>query len=620
MEKTTGGLCELAGTVRFGPFEANLRARELRKRGMRLHLPEKPFQVLELLLERSGEVITRRELRERLWPGVLSGFDRCLNTAINTLRQVLGDSARSWRYVETRPRRGYRFIAPVEVVQLPATRSSPIIEACRSIAVLPFRNLSSDAEADYLSDGIAETILQSLSQLPHIRVMARSSVFRYKGRDVDPLQAGRELNVNAVVAGSVNSLRGERESLAVSVELVDVANGWRIWGRQFDRSFSDLLNIEAEIATEISLNLSMHLSGEERDRLSKRRTESVDAHEDYLKGRYHWNKLTEEGLRKSIAFFERATQKDPEFAMAYSGLADAYGLCGFFGAAAPLQVFPLAKPAALRAIQADPQLGEAHASLASILKVFEWDWAGAEREYRLAISLSPNYANAHRWYAGLLSALGRVEEGRREIETARKLDPLSLVVGVEVAWNYLMAREFARAREESLKTLDLEPDFPAAHYGLGLACEQLGRFKEAVASLERARDASEANTATLAALGHAYGSQGRRREAERILEDLMQNRSRKYVSSYLIALVHAGFRKPDAAFACLEAAVAERDAWLVWLRAEPRFDGLRPDPRFAELLGRLCFPAWRSRVADSRLGTQIQRESRSVRSDFTSEL
>lgn len=594
MAETSSGLTEQLRAARFGPFEVDLRARELRKHGTRLHLQEKPFQILELLLERPGEVITRTELRDKLWPGIVAGFDRSLNTAINTLRQALGDSANRSRFVETRSRRGYRFIAQVEIVGAAATTPAAVTEpeqTIRSIAVLPFENAGGDPETEYLSDGITECILQSLSQLPGVRVMARSSVFRFKGNNVDPRSAGRELNVHAVLTGTVHPAKAGADSLVVSAELVEMANGWRLWGKRFEGKPSEILSVEKKIASDISERLRVHLSREDRRRLAKHSTANLEAYHDYLKGRYYWNKLTEEGLRKGIAFFEQAIQKDPGYALAYCGLADAYGLCGFFGLVPPQQVIPQARQAALRAIEADPNLGEAHASLASVLKIYDWDWARAESEYRLALALNPNYANARRWYAGFLSALGRAEEALREIRQARELDPLSLIANMEVAWNYFMARQYKPALEESLKTLELEPEFAPANYSLGLAYEQLGRYDEAVTALERARDASRANPATLVALGHVYGSSGRSAQAQRILDDLKQWKSRAYISSYLLALVYAGLGAADEAFACLSSAIEERDAWLVWLKTDPRFDKLREDSRFAELLRRVGFPS-----------------------------
>jgi TolB-like protein/Flp pilus assembly protein TadD len=598
MAETSSGLSEQLRAFRFGPFELDLRARELRKRGIRLRLPEKPFQILELLLEKPGVVVTRREIRDRLWPGIVAGFDRSLNTAVNTLRQTLGDSAGSPRFVETRSRRGYRFIAPVETLgaamdtaMQPPAPAVAIAESFSSIAVLPFENAGGDPESDYLSDGITESILQSLSQLPTVRVMARSSVFRYKGRKADPRIAGREMNVHAVLTGIVEQNGAGSESLVVSAELVEVANGWRLWGERFERKFSDILKVEQEMARDISENLRLHLTGEDCKRLARHTTEKLEAYQDYLKGRYHWNKLTEDGLRKGIAYFEQAILKDPGYALAYSGLADAYGLCGFFGLVPPQQVFPRAKEAALKAVEADPNLGEAHASLASVLKLYDWDWAGAEREYQLAIALNPNYVNGRRWHSSHLLSQGRREEARREILIARELDPLNLITNMEVAWNCFMARDYQLSLKESMETLELEPDFPAARYSLGLAHEQLGNYQEAVAALERARDGSRANAATLVALGHAYARSGRKAEAERVLEDLRQWRARAYVSSYLVALVHAGLGDAPQALACLESAFAERDSWLVWLKTEPRFDSLRGEPRFQELIRRVGFPA-----------------------------
>lgn len=579
--------------ARFGVFEADLRTRELRKRGLRLKLEEKPFQILELLLERAGELVTREALREKLWPDTFVGFDRSLNTAINKLRQVLGDLAVNPRFVETRPRRGYRFIAPVEMPGAGMRSSPQPSEAIDSIAVLPFQNAGGDPEMEYLSDGLTESLIHSLSQLPEVRVMARSTVFRYKGREVDPQTVGRDLNIRVVLTGKVVRRNG---TLIIGTELVDVDNGWRLWGEQYNRKLSDIIVVQEEIAKEISEKLRLRLTGGGKKRLGKRYTENTDAYRDYLKGRYYWNKMTEEGLKKSIGYFEQAIQKDPNYALAYAGLADSHSLFGFFSLLPPKEVMPRAKEAALKALAIDDGLAEAHASLAGIKKVYDWDWLAAEREYQRALELNPNYATAHHWYADYLSAVGRSQEALAEIQRAQELDPLSLVISMEVAWNLYMAREYDRAVEQSLKTLEMESDFSPAHYTLGLAYEQVARYEEAIAALQEARNTSGGNPVSLAALGHAYATAGRRREAMKTLNELRKISERSYVSPYWSAILYAGLGENAPAFEWLEKAYEERDVWLVWLKAEPRFDSLRSDPQFEDLLRRVgllqaIFPA-----------------------------
>jgi TolB-like protein/Flp pilus assembly protein TadD len=567
--------------VRFGAFEVDLQARELRKRGLRLKLQEKPFQILEMLLERPGEVITRQDLRKRLWPETNVGFDRSLNTAINSLRRALGDSPDNPRFVETYSRRGYRFIAAVET----AEASTPTItQPVRSVAILPFENVGADPELEYLSDGITESIISSLSQLPYVRVMARSAVFRYKGPGVDPQAVGRDLRLHAVLTGRVVP-RGD--TLTIGAELVEVQNGWRLWGEVYTRSLSEIFAVQEDIAKEIASNLSLQLTGEERKVFAKRHTGNVEAYRDYLKGRYHCNKMNPDALRRSLGCFQQAIATDPHYALAHAGLADAYNLFAFFGLRPAKEVMPLAKEAALKALELDETLAEAHVTLGSIRDIYDWDWSAGELEYQRALQLSPSYPAAHHGYADHLAALGRTEEAISEILKAQELDPLSLVYSMEIAWNWFMARKYDRALEQSVKTLDMEPLFTPALHTLGLAYEQMGQLEEAITAFERALAGSGGNPVPLAAMAYAYARVGRRREATEKFNQLQQLASEAYVPPYWLALAHAGLGEKDAAFEWLERAYAVRDVWLVWLKREPRFDELRSDPRMENLLRRI---------------------------------
>jgi TolB-like protein/Tfp pilus assembly protein PilF len=567
--------------VRFGQFEFDLRSGELRRQGVKIRLEGQPVQVLIKLLEQPGEIVTREALRNQLWPAdTFVNFEQSLNAAVKRLRQALADSPQNPRFVETLARRGYRFIAPVHGMAGPA---EPVAEApsIHSLAVLPFENSDGDPEAEYLSDGITESIINSLSRLDSVRVMARSTVFQYKAKGLNPREVGRNLNVQSVLVGRV----GQRaDALVVGVELVEVRNGWQLWGEQYNRRLSDIFAVEEEISREISGKLRLHLSGEERNRLSKRYTESPAAYQDYLKGRYHLNHVTEEGLRQAIECFQQAIQKDPHYALAYTGLADSYGLLVFFGLAAPAEVMPKAREAARQAVTIDDGLAEAHASLAGILKVYDWDWAASEREYRRALELDPHHAAAHRMYAAFLAAMDRPAEAMREIERAHELDPLSLVISMEIAWNLYMARDYARSIQQAARTLDLAPEFLPAQHVLGLALQHVGRNEEAAVAFEKARAGSKDNACSLGALGHLMAHSGRASEAESILSQLIEMSRHEYVSAYWPAVVYAGLGRVHEALDWLENACRQHDLWLVWLKTEPRFDGLRGEERFDELL------------------------------------
>ncbi|MGH9397597.1 MAG: winged helix-turn-helix domain-containing protein [Terriglobia bacterium] len=572
---------------RFGIFELDLQARELRRRGVSVRLQEKPFQILELLLERAGEVVPRKDLRQKLWPDTFVGFDRSLNTAVNSLRRALGDLPGNPRFLETRSRQGYRFIAPVEAIPRRLVRGAQDA-ALDSIAVLPFRNVSGDSEMEYLSDGISETLINKLSRLPDVRVMARSTVFRYKGREVDPQTVGHELNVRALLTGSVMQ---RADTLTIGAELVDASKGWRLWGEQYSVAFTDIFAVQDEISREITEKLRLRLTEEARKRVARHYTADPEAYRDYLRGMYHGNKMTEDGLKKGIVHFERAIQRDPHFALPYAGLSDSYALFAYFGIFPSREVMPKAEQAARKALAIDQNLGEVHVSLAGILKSFHWDWSGAEVEYGKAIELSPNYARAHQWYADFLASQKRTDEAIREMDRALELDPLSLIINMEMAWVLYMAHEYERAIEQALKTIEIEPQFSPAHHVLGLANEQMGNQEDAVRSCKKAHDGSGGNPISLAALGHAYAAAGHKPEARGILNELRDQAKRGYVSPYALAIVCAGMGNRAQSLDWLQKAHDERDAWLVWIQPDPRLDCLRQEPRFHDLQRRMTLPA-----------------------------
>jgi TolB-like protein/Tfp pilus assembly protein PilF len=569
--------------IRFGVFEFNLQSGDLFRQGRRLHLSGQPSRILALLVRRPGEIVTREQLRDLLWPGDTHvNFEQSLNAAVTRLRHVLGDSPENPRFIETMARRGYRFIAPASVPE----HHAPAY-AIRSVAVLPFENATSDPDADYLVDGITEAVINSVSRLPGMLVLARSTVFRYRGKTGDGRALGRKLNVGAVLLGRA-SKRGQE--LVIRTELVDVQNGWLVWGEQISCALSNLPGIETEISGRIFEKLRSELAGKtDRPIPVRRQTTSNEAYQDYLKGRYHWNRISADGLEKSVHFFEEALKKDPDFALAHAGLADAYALQGLFGPMPPDEVMPVSKSYAIRALEIDPDLAEAHTALAGVLKHYERDWLGAEQRYRQALQLNPNYVHAYRGYAALLSARSRFEEAMAQIGRAHELDPLSVIVSMEMAWHLFLARDYDRAIQNAGRVTDLEPEFPSAQFILALACEQTGKFAEAQAALERSIAISQGHSSGLASLGHLFATTGRREEALAILDRLNEMAGRVYVAPFWQAVVHAGLGDADAAMEQLERSYALRDLWLVWINTDPRLDRLRRDARFQQLLRRVGF-------------------------------
>lgn len=457
-----------------------------------------------------------------------------------------------------------------------------------SLAILPFANTSADPGMDYFSDGISESMINSLSQLSELRVMAWSTVSRYRSMQVDPREAARELGVRAVLTGRVIQL-GDR--LVIKTELVDARDGSHLWGESYRCKPSDILDVEAEISTTLSEKLLLRLTTAERKRLTKRYTDNVEAYQLYLKGRYHWHKFTDEGQRKGREYFLQAIDLDPNYALAYAGLADTYGTLGAWEVATlpPKEAMPRAKAAALRALELDDELAEAHASLAYVFLHYDWNWPQAEKEFTRAIELNTNHANAHHRYAHYLMAVGRTEESLAESYRALEVDPLDTLMSVHLVWHYNHARQYDLAIEAALKILDLEPNtFEAQHY-LGWAYEQNGRYSEAISEFQKAIPLSGNTTRTsiVASLGHAYATSGARDKAKKVLDELTELSKQRYVSPYDIAIIYAGLGEQDQALSWLEKAFEDRSGWLAYLNVDPRLDSLRSDARFVKLLGRI---------------------------------
>jgi serine/threonine protein kinase/tetratricopeptide (TPR) repeat protein len=477
---------------------------------------------------------------------------------------------------------------PTQTLQRPPSRR----RAIDSLAILPLINLNGDSETDYLSDGISESLIHTLSQLPRLRVMARSTVFRYKVRttgslhaqEPDPMQVGRELNVRAVLIGRILQ---RDEQIIVKAELIDTLDGSHLWGGQVSRAMSDIHHIEEEMAGEIAEHLRLKLTGAQKKRLARRYTEDTTAYQLYLKGRYHWNRRTEEDLRKGIEYFEQAIALDPNYALAYAGLADSHTLMASYSTMPPRTAFLRAKATAMKALKLDPKLAEARVSLAHIRFWYEWEWAAAENEFKQAIALNAAYGTAHLWYALFLAAMRRGDEAIAEVRRAMELEPLSPVVNLNVARVYYFAQKYDDAIEQCHKTLAMAPGYSLAHRRLGMIYEQKQMYRESVAEFEKALQLVPHDTETMSAMGHAYAAWGRTTDAEMSLVTLNELSSRLYVSPYSMARAYFGVGNLDEGFAYLEKTYRERHGILVYINVEPVFDSVRDDPRFHDLLRRM---------------------------------
>jgi len=452
--------------------------------------------------------------------------------------------------------------------------------AIESVAVLPFENKSGNADSEYLSEGLAESLIYRLSQLSNLKVTPRSSAFRYKGKDVDAEKIGNELGVDAVMSGRL-ILRGD--DLTISVDLIDVRNKKTIWGEQFERKMSDLLATQRDIASTITDKLQLRLSGNDSKGISKQYTTNNEAYQLYLQGRYFWNKRSSDNLKKATELLKAATEKDPNFALAYAGLADCYAVSYYYVGERPRELMPLAKTYAATAIKLDPTLAEPHATLGFAAWLLDWDKAGAEKEFLRAFELNPNYPTAHHWYSRYLRGIGRTGEAFREIKRAEELDPLSLVIINNVAENYIDRGDLNSATRECQRMIDLDPNFWAAHQTLGIVLVKQGRYDEALAEAQKSTQLANRSNASLALLGHVYARLGRRSETDAIIKELEKRYAAKAADGRDLAVVYAGFDDKDKTFAWLEKAFADHSVMLAFLKLEPLLELLQSDPRWKDL-------------------------------------
>ena len=568
--------------VRFAAFAVDLQAGELRRHGVKICLQKQPFQMLSVLLERPGEVVTQEEFQQRLWPGnTFVDFEHSLATALKKLRRALGDSAVHSQFIETLPRRGYRFIATLEAEP---RAGKPIL------AVLPFENLTRDAGQEYFSDGMAEEMIARLGRLlpQRLGVIALASARRYKNTDKDIDQIGRELGADYVLKGSV---RRAGHRVRITVELIQVKDRTRLWADSFEGDWANVLAIHSEVARRIARSLQVELGPAKRAAMAGATSTNPEAHGAFLKGRYCLNKGTAEGVRKAIEHFEEATSRDSRYAVAYAGLAVALNLADHFRVFSGKQAFPRAKAAAIKALELNDLLPEAHNALAFVKHSFDWDWAGAEQIYQRAIALNPNFATARHWHGFYFGMLGRVDEAIAEMRRAQKLNPLSLIIRTHLGLMLHLGRRHDEAIEQLRQTLEMEPAFGAAHYYLGRAYEQKGMYEETITHLQKALTVSPGSPDRTGALGHAHAVYKRRGYAEKALKELHKLSERRFVSAYDFAIIYVGLDEADQAFEWLGRAYEERSfSMLKSFKAEPRLDNLRSDPRFQDLVRRVGLP------------------------------
>ncbi len=585
----------------FKGFRLEAAQRRLLYDGQPVPLKPKILDLLLLLVQMRGRLVEKDELMKEIWPNTIVEENN-ITVSMSILRKTLGEGRNGRQFIETVPGRGYRFVAPVNVIsseqaaasetpKAPAvvpsvaeleTREPPI----DSLAVLPLRNVSKDPNSEYLSEGITESIINTLSRIAKLRVLAPSTVFRFKGKDVDPQEIGALLKVRAVMLGRVMQLG---EKLIIRSELVKVSDGSLIWGEQYDRTLSDLLATQDEIAKAITESLKLKLTSQDQIRLSKRYTANTEAYNLYLRGRYFWNRYDKEWVLKSIESFEEAIAIDASYALAYTGIADAYFRLSNIHAS-PRDVLPKAKEAALKAVEIDKDLAEAHSSLGLLRVYYDHDWAAAEREFNRALELNPDLTLAHQRFGTYLKLMGRFDESIAHYRQALELDPFSLQININIATIHYLKGNTETAIAHLKKTLELEPNYMPTHFVLGNTYIQQGKWEEAIAEFELIYRRDDEAYIALGFLGYCHAMAGRRAEAESLRNILKDVSKRKYVSPYGIILICVALGEIDEAMELFEQLYVERNDWLVWLKVSPKLKHLHSDPRFRDLLRRIGFP------------------------------
>lgn len=565
--------------------------------GQPIPLKAKVFDVLLFLVERRGQLVEKDELMREIWPNTIVEESN-ITVSVSVLRKILGDDRAGREFIETVPRLGYRFVAEVTQVcdvetagGLSSLARAEPLEVQQdlpidSLAILPVQNSSKDGTGEYLCDGIAESTISTLSQVPNLRVMAFSAVMRFRSQQIDPQEVGMLLNVRALMLIRVIQL-GER--LIIRSELVKVSDGSQIWGSQYERTSSDLLAVQEEIAKAIVESLKFKLTLQQQKRLTKRYTDNVEAYNLYLRGRYFWTRYSKEWVLKSIECFKQAIDIDSAYALAYTGLTDAYFRLSNMHLS-PREAMPRAKAAALRAVEIDDDLAEAHSSLGLVKVYYDLDWAGAEREFKRALELNPDLVLAHQRYGSYLAFIGRITESTQQYEHALELDPFSLQLNMNLATNHYLLGQYEMAVRHLEDTLDLEPDYMPTRLVLGCSYIQQGEYEKAIQEFQCIYKLDEEAYLALGFMGYAYALSGQRAEAENLLQILTDISLRKHVTPYSMVVIRLGLGQKDEVLEMLERLYEERNEWLVWLKVSPELKELRGHARFQALLHKVGFP------------------------------
>ena len=573
----------------LGPFLLEPEKCLLTQGGESVHLARRPFQVLLYLTDNRDRVVSKNELLDRFWDGH-DVYEVALSKCIGSIRKALGDRVDAPTYIETRWADGYRYIGPFE-----ENGAGPSLNArptgartdsnTDSIAVLPFLNLSADPENEYFCDGLAEELSNALARVKNLKVAARTSAHSFKNKNVDASEIASALRVSSILEGSVRKV-GDR--VRITAQLISAADGFQLWSDQYDRQLTDIFDIQEEISLAIVKALKVRLIQRERESLLRRGTESAEAYQLYLKGRFYWHKRTPDAIVLGLEYFTQALSHDPNYAIAHTGVSDSHTLLVVREAVTPDEGFAMAKASALKALEIDPKLAEAHASLGHAL-LHNWEWKESEEELRNAIQLNPRYASAHHWYSEYLTAMGDFEQSIEELSLAGELDPLSLIIRADLGRAFYYARKYDGVLEHERGTLEMDPTFWLSHLNIGRSLTQQGQHDEAIAELGRALKLLPDNTEVLAFLAFAYAAADRRDEAQAQLDQLVKRSKRQHVPPYHLAIINAGLRDNDQAFYCLERAFEKRAVDLFTLKVEPMFDSLRDDPRFDDLLAGIGF-------------------------------
>lgn len=556
----------------------DIRSRELRRNGLRIKLQDQPFQILQMLLQHPGEMVTREELQKRIWPAdTFVDFDHGLNNAVKRLREALCDTAETPRYIETLPRRGYRFLPILDGTRDDAPKRGAPID---SIAVLPLANSSVDLDTECIAVGIPGNIIHRLSEIPGLRVISWNSVSCDKNRDMEPETLGRRFNVRSLLVGRI-WVRANK--LRLHVDLVDTTNGEELWGEQYDRDLAEIFAVQDEIAREVSQKLRLKLTGDQSSRLGRHYTDNIEAYQLYVRGRHSIEQRSMEGFKKGSEYLNGAIEKDPNYALAYAELSQCLHMPAYYGVVSPQEAYPRAKAVALRALEMDETLAEAHDTLATVMQNFLFDWEGAGKEYKRAIELNPSYPIARLHYAMHLSLMGRFEEAIREATEGQRRDPMSGVMNAALAFVLVNAERYDWCIEQSLTTIDIDPALTFTYVSLAMAYERKGMFREAIMTNEKSLALGGSAAFHKSAIGHAYGSSGDHAKAREILRELQQKSEHGYIPFWSLAIVHDGLGENDLAIELLQQALTRREAMLVSLKVWPLLEKSRVDSRFHEI-------------------------------------